>query len=142
MAQVNSVFCQARLAANTVTCIIGVRECNVIEQFSACVCYNTGQKDKLRLCVIALLSSVEFQGVLRRSDYSIHGDLEKAINEAIESREAADQKEIVPGEVKAPTEVPNEAPKEAVKEAPKEAPKEEVKEDAKEGIKVDAKIDL
>src|SRR5690349_10943469 len=40
----NSIFCQARYITNVATCVIGVKECNVVERFSSCVCSNTGNK--------------------------------------------------------------------------------------------------
>ncbi|KAF9368511.1 hypothetical protein CPB97_004524 [Podila verticillata] len=68
MAQVNSILCQARYITNVATCVIGVKECNTIEQFSSCVCANTGNKAAVRDCVLAMLRAPEFQGTLTRSD--------------------------------------------------------------------------
>jgi len=70
MAQaVGGIFCQARFITNVATCVIGVSECRVVEAFSACVCANTGNKPKLRFCVISLLTDPSFQGTLLSSDY-------------------------------------------------------------------------
>ncbi|KAF9571484.1 hypothetical protein EC968_000515 [Mortierella alpina] len=69
-AQVDSIFCQARYITNVATCIIGVKECNTVERFSSCVCANTGQKDKLRMCLIALLHDPNFLGTLLPTDFS------------------------------------------------------------------------
>ena len=68
MAQVNSIFCQARYITNVATCVIGVKECNTIEQFSACVCSNTQNKAAVRNCLLAMLRSPDFQGTLTSSD--------------------------------------------------------------------------
>ncbi|KAG0084848.1 hypothetical protein BGZ93_010115 [Podila epicladia] len=72
MAQaVGSIFCQARFITNVATCVIGVTECNVVERFSSCVCANTGDKPKLRMCLISLLSDDAFRGTLLASDYKV-----------------------------------------------------------------------
>ncbi|KAF9208584.1 hypothetical protein BGZ59_010583, partial [Podila verticillata] len=63
MAQdVSTIFCQSRYITNVATCVIGVKECNVVERFSACVCANTQNKPQLRLCLVALLRDPSFQG--------------------------------------------------------------------------------
>ncbi|KAG0054228.1 hypothetical protein BGZ89_002699 [Linnemannia elongata] len=78
MAQaVNSIFCQARYITNVATCVIGVKECNAVERFSSCVCANTGNKPKLRLCLIALLRDPDFHGTLQTSDYKLLSEVEK-----------------------------------------------------------------
>ncbi|KAG0248555.1 hypothetical protein BG011_010143 [Mortierella polycephala] len=68
--QVSNIFCQARYATNIVTCIIGVKECNVVEAFSACVCSNTGNRENLRHCMVALLSNPSFRGILGPRDFA------------------------------------------------------------------------
>jgi hypothetical protein len=73
MAQVGGIFCQARYITNVATCIIGVRECNVVEAFSACVCANTGNKPQIRMCLISLLRDPSFQGTLGSSDFKYFG---------------------------------------------------------------------
>ncbi|KAF9898723.1 hypothetical protein EC991_010479 [Linnemannia zychae] len=73
MAQAESIFCQARYITNVATCVSEVKECNTVERFSSCVCANTGQKDKLRLCIIALLNDPFFKGTLTPNDVSILG---------------------------------------------------------------------
>ena len=67
-AQVGNIFCQARYITNVATCVIGVKECNAVESFSSCVCANTGDKSRLRGCLIALLRDPNFVGTLRDSD--------------------------------------------------------------------------
>jgi hypothetical protein len=67
--QVGNIFCQARYITNVATCVIGVKECNIVESFSNCVCANSGQKDKLRLCLVSMLGTPEFRGILQASDY-------------------------------------------------------------------------
>ncbi|KAG0335226.1 hypothetical protein BG005_004637, partial [Podila minutissima] len=57
---VGGIFCQARYITNVATCIIGVKECNTVESFSACVCANSQNKPKLRQCMIALLRDPAF----------------------------------------------------------------------------------
>ncbi|KAF9028967.1 hypothetical protein BGZ52_004987 [Haplosporangium bisporale] len=70
MAQaVGSIFCQARFITNVATCVIGVTECNVVERFSSCVCANTQNKAKLRMCLISLISDDAFKGTLLPSDF-------------------------------------------------------------------------
>ena len=70
MAQaVGSIFCQARFITNVATCVIGVTECNVVERFSSCVCANTQNKPKLRMCLISLISDEAFRGTLIPSDF-------------------------------------------------------------------------
>ncbi|KAF9535990.1 hypothetical protein EC957_000996 [Mortierella hygrophila] len=70
MAQaVGSIFCQARYITNVATCVIGVKECNTVESFSACVCANTGNKPQLRMCLISLMSDPNFRGTLLPSDF-------------------------------------------------------------------------
>ncbi|KAG0342223.1 hypothetical protein BG000_006142 [Podila horticola] len=69
MAQVGSIFCQARYITNVATCVIGVTECNTVERFSSCVCANTQNKEKLRMCLISLISDDAFRGTLLASDY-------------------------------------------------------------------------
>ncbi|KAF9968253.1 hypothetical protein BGZ70_005442 [Mortierella alpina] len=86
LAQVESIFCQARYITNVATCIIGVKECNTVERFSSCVCANTGQKDKLRMCLIALLHDPMFMGTLQPNDFSI---LAAADATAVAAAEAA-----------------------------------------------------
>lgn len=73
MAQVNSIFCQARYITNVATCVIGVKECNVVEAFSSCVCANTQNKSQLRLCLIALIQDPNFRGTLLASDFNTLG---------------------------------------------------------------------
>ncbi|OAQ29991.1 hypothetical protein K457DRAFT_125562 [Linnemannia elongata AG-77] len=73
----NSIFCQARYITNVATCVIGVKECNAVERFSSCVCANTGDKPKLRLCLIALISDSMFHGTLQTSDYKLLSEAEK-----------------------------------------------------------------
>ncbi|KAF8921724.1 hypothetical protein BGZ58_003962 [Dissophora ornata] len=75
-AQVGSIFCQARYITNVATCVIGVKECNSVERFSACVCANTGNRPKLRLCLISLLSDPDFTGTIRRKDIRDNDDQE------------------------------------------------------------------
>ncbi|KAF9122609.1 hypothetical protein BGW39_009628 [Mortierella sp. 14UC] len=71
MAQsVDSIFCQARYITNVATCVQGVKECNTVERFSACVCANTGNKPNLRLCLVALLQDPNFSGTLQASDFN------------------------------------------------------------------------
>jgi hypothetical protein len=70
-AQVNNIFCQARYITNIATCIVGVKECNTLERFSACVCFNTGNKPAIRNCVLSLLSDDSFTGTLLPNDVSL-----------------------------------------------------------------------
>ncbi|KAF9189419.1 hypothetical protein BGZ51_009595 [Haplosporangium sp. Z 767] len=70
VAQVDSIFCQARYITNVATCILGVKECNTVERFSACVCSNTGDREGLRQCLIALLKSPEFNDIVGSHDVS------------------------------------------------------------------------
>ncbi|KAG0247021.1 hypothetical protein BG011_002218 [Mortierella polycephala] len=70
MAQaIDPIFCKARYVSNVATCIVGVKECNAVENFSTCVCENSQNKSHLRLCLIALLSDPNFRGVLHASDF-------------------------------------------------------------------------
>ncbi|CAO3563724.1 unnamed protein product [Mortierella alpina] len=97
LAQVESIFCQARYITNVATCVIGVKECNVVERFSSCVCANTGQKDNLRLCIIALLHDPMFLGTLKPSDYSLLAadvTAEPAVAPAAESTPEAEKHEL------------------------------------------------
>ncbi|KAI8873271.1 hypothetical protein GQ42DRAFT_38214 [Ramicandelaber brevisporus] len=66
--QAGSIFCQARYITNVATCVIGVKECNTVETFSSCVCNNTGQTDKIRMCLIGLLANPDFKGALKPED--------------------------------------------------------------------------
>ncbi|KAF9961434.1 hypothetical protein BGZ72_003691 [Mortierella alpina] len=84
LAQAGSIFCQARYITNVATCVIGVKECNVVEQFSACVCNNTGQKDKLRMCLISMLKDPSFAGTLTASDFGILSTVNAAADGAAE----------------------------------------------------------
>ncbi|KAG9063391.1 hypothetical protein KI688_004273 [Linnemannia hyalina] len=77
MAQVNSIFCQARYITNVATCVIGVKECNSVERFNMCVCANTGKKPQLRMCLVALLRDPNFEGTLQASDFKALFDADK-----------------------------------------------------------------
>ncbi|KAG0015030.1 hypothetical protein BGZ82_001549 [Podila clonocystis] len=67
-AQVDSLLCQTRAIVNTATCILGVKECNVVENFGSCVCAHTGSKPEIRSCLAALLSNVHFTGTITAAD--------------------------------------------------------------------------
>ncbi|KAF8924722.1 hypothetical protein CPC16_003920 [Podila verticillata] len=90
MAQNGSIFCQARYITNVATCIIGVKECNTVESFSACVCANSGNKPALRLCLVSLLASPSFRGILKASDFKSLADYEQEA-EMAESGAPADK---------------------------------------------------
>ncbi|KAG0087324.1 hypothetical protein BGZ93_006284 [Podila epicladia] len=62
-AQVNSALCQIRYTANIATCLLGVKECNPIENFSNCVCANTGNAPEISKCLAAMLSDPLFASV-------------------------------------------------------------------------------
>ncbi|KAG0048313.1 hypothetical protein BGZ83_006711 [Gryganskiella cystojenkinii] len=82
--QVGSIFCQARYITNVATCIIGVKECNVVESFSACVCANSGNKPAIRLCLVSLLSDPNFRGALSSSDFKkldVMGQMDEKIDD-------------------------------------------------------------
>ncbi|KAF9300498.1 hypothetical protein BGZ74_007821 [Mortierella antarctica] len=82
MAQVNSIFCQARYITNVATCVIGVKECNTVERFSSCVCTFTQNKPQLRQCLIALIRDPDFQGTLLASDFRTLLEADKLAVEA------------------------------------------------------------
>ncbi|KAF9200215.1 hypothetical protein BGZ59_003417 [Podila verticillata] len=68
MAQNGSIFCQARYITNVATCIIGVKECNTVESFSA----------------------PSFRGILKASDFKSLADYEQEA-EMAESGAPADK---------------------------------------------------
>ena len=67
-AQVGNIFCQARYITSVATCVIGVKECNAVKRFSACVCAYTGNKVQLRKCLLTLVNDPDFKGILHVSD--------------------------------------------------------------------------
>ncbi|KAI8866412.1 hypothetical protein GQ42DRAFT_74691 [Ramicandelaber brevisporus] len=65
---VGGIFCHARYVTNVATCVIGVKECLTVEKFSNCVCTNTGNKERIRMCMTTLLKDDSFKGTLMAGD--------------------------------------------------------------------------
>ncbi|KAF9276188.1 hypothetical protein BGZ68_010203 [Mortierella alpina] len=93
LAQVESIFCQARYITNVATCVIGVKECNAVERFSACVCANSGNKPNLRMCIIALLQDPLFVGTLKPTDYTALAAADAAAVAAAAAAESESEKQ-------------------------------------------------
>jgi hypothetical protein len=137
--QAASIFCQARYFTNIATCVLGMKECNTVESFSSCVCSNTGNKPSLRLCLVALLASPDFKGVLYAADIQRfefqEGDAE-AVIQGYPGQEnlQGNPKEVAP-QANPKEEAPQANPKEGTPQAnPKEeAPQANPKEEAQQG---------